>query len=151
MASHPRQQIRKAVCAALMQKTDAQDRVYSTREIPWRTTDLPGIAVYTLSETSAVDLASDAHPLVLRRKLSLSILCLVTLTSAKGEYNVDDEMDKLSAQVEASMEKDPSFGLPDEMAVDSVLTQTEMEVQEEGRSLGAVRLTYEFTYLTSLT
>lgn len=53
MATHPRQAIREAVVALLIAaKTDAGYDVYPTREAPWRSIELPGIAVYSIEEAS---------------------------------------------------------------------------------------------------
>lgn len=137
MADHPRQVIRKAVAQRLTSATAAQDRVYATREVPWRKTDLPGISVYTLEEQAD----SSAIPGSLVRTIKLAVLAVVSVTE-----KVDDELDALCVQVEAAVEADRTFGAT---ALDAYLAETIIEVTEDqGRPMGAARLTYDVRYST---
>ena len=141
-ATHKRQDVRYAVAGLLEFHTRAGERVFRSREIPWRKVELPALAVYTLEETSDAGLGG-GDPRVLERDLQLGVLLVVSLTEA-----VDDELDAFALEVEQLMHADPTFGLTGVVA-DSVLTSTVIEIAEEaGRPIGAMRLTYAVRYLT---
>lgn len=138
MATHPRQEIREAVVARLLDATRAQSRVYPTREVPWRRTELPAIAVYALSEGAD----SSRIPGDYVRTVAVAILACVSVSD-----KVDDELDAIALEIETAIATDTTFG---GKAVDAYLTETVIEVTEEqGRPLGAVRLTYDVRYQTS--
>lgn len=139
MAVHPRQSIREAVVALLKDaQTAAGDAVYPTREVPWRSVELPGIAVYCLEEASE-RLGSEGN---LDRRLVLAIHAVAQLSEG-----VDDEIDALSLQVEKAMASDPALR---GTALFSHLAATEISVDETtSRPTGAVRLAYEVRYHTS--
>lgn len=139
MADHARKTIRTAVKDLLVGKTDAEDRVFTSREVPWQTTEFPGIAVYALEESSEAALGS-TEPKVLERTLQLAVLVVQSLTEG-----IDDELDRLALQVETAMHAAPTFGVA--AVIDSVLTSTAIEIAEEGRrAVGVMRLTYAVRY-----
>lgn len=132
--SHQRQVIRQAVVAQLVDKTDADDRVFPTREVPWKRTELPGISVYTLEETVSTEIVPEAA-----RTLQLAVVGVVALTEA-----VDDALDDLALQVERAICADRSLG---GTALVTRLTGTRIEVAEEGgRALGVVRCLFDVMY-----
>lgn len=47
---HERTKLRKIVMGLLKGETDAKERVYDSRVIPWDADDLPGISVYTSAQ-----------------------------------------------------------------------------------------------------
>jgi hypothetical protein len=139
---HPRQVIREAVRAALLNATAAGATVYETRVVPHRVSEVPALAVYTLEESVSSDSVS-VSPRELRRELSLVIEGWV---AAGGATNVDDDMDELALEVETAMYADPFFG---GVASESLLDTTSLEVIEEGdRLMGWIVMTYAFTYFT---
>jgi hypothetical protein len=139
MATHPRETIRKAVVTILERaRTDAGDNVFPTREVPWRSVELPGIAVYSLEESSTQQ-HQDAE---LVRQVVLAIHAVVRLTEG-----VDDALDALSLQIEKAMAADPTLG---GTALLSHLAGTEISVDETtARPVGAIRLAYEVRYHTN--
>jgi hypothetical protein len=140
VAPHKRQDIRKAVQSLLKGATGAEERVFTSRETPWKQVELPGIAVYTLEETSE---EFNAFPRTLERKLQLAILAVVSFTA-----DLDDKTDEISLAIEKAMDADPCLGLKGTVT-DSILTNTGIEVTEEqGRPIGVVRLVYTVTYHT---
>lgn len=142
MGTHQRQAIREAVVAQLRGKTGAEDRVFTTRAVPWKKTELPGIAVYTLEEAVG---SARTLPRELVRTLTLAVLGVVSDGVDAG--NTDDQLDALALEIESAMHADPTFG--GSPAEDSMLTSTAIEVTEDqGRPLGVVRLTYEVRYYT---
>lgn len=137
MSVHKRQQIRKAVVQLLQGKTAAEDRVFSSREVPWRQVDLPAISVFTSEETAELLGGGD----VLTREAKLEVFACV---SASAE--ADDQIDSLAEEIEKAMRADFHLGLA-AVVDDSVLTETVMDVVDiSGRMVGAVRLTFMVKY-----
>lgn len=139
MAAHPREAIRKAVVALLVRAcTDAGESVFPTREVPWRSVELPGIAVYSIEEASTQQ-HQDAE---LVRHVVLAIHAVARLTEG-----VDDALDALSLQIEKAMAADPTLG---GTALLSNLAGTEITVDEStARPVGAIRLAYQVRYHTT--
>lgn len=137
---HRRQLIREAAAAALKGKTDAGDRVYETRLVPYRLLELPAIAVYSLDE-STEEASRSTAPRELERDLELAIEGAVK----QGE-NVDDAMDALALEIERVMHADPTLG---GVASDTFLSGTEFFVDvESDRPAGVIRLVYRTRYYT---
>lgn len=146
--AHPRKLIRQAVVAALVAaNTAAGERVSATRVEPHKKSQLPAISVYTLREPVNTDASVNTAPRELEREVKVEITGWVAHTD---EYPVDDAMDDLAEQIEATMDTDPYL---DGAAGDSILENTEMQVvEDDGRSdpiVGVVTLTYSVTYRTS--
>lgn len=139
MAVHDRQAIREAVVAQLAGKTAAAERVFKTREVPWRTAELPGIAVYANEETAEPASITQRD---LRRTLSVAVLAVVSISE-----DVDDALDALALEIEMAMAADPQLG---GAAFDSWLTGTKIEMTNaQGRLIGCVELTFDVRYYTA--
>lgn len=143
--AHQRKLIRQAVVSALANAaTAAGERVQGTRVDPHKRSELPAIAVYTLSE--AVEQA-DTSPRELTRDVRLEVAGFVAHTEA---VPADDAMDDLAEQIEAALDGQRFLG---GLVAESVLTGTEMAVRaDDGKSaqlIGVVTLTYSVTYRTS--
>jgi len=131
-----RQEIRHAVVKLLENKTSAQERVFATREAPWRNVELPGIAVYSLEEQAP---RAAYEPIVSDRNLTIAVLLVVKLSDG-----VDDALDAMALQVESVMRADPTFG---GAAMASRYTGCQIEVAaEQERPVGVMRMTYEARY-----
>lgn len=141
--AHPRQLIRYAIRAALLAAdTAAEDRIYKTRVLPLRRTQLPAISIYTLEESVAGDSAQTA-PRELTRTAPVVIEAWI---ANQAGIDLDDAMDDLALEIETAMHADPYLG---DTAGDSILADTVLEVIEQGdRKLGLVSLTYDVTYRT---
>jgi hypothetical protein len=139
MATHPRETIRKAVVTILERaRTDAGASIFPSREVPWRSVELPGIAVYSLEESST----QEHRDVPLTRLVILAIHAVVRLTEG-----VDDALDALSLQIEKAMAADPTLGGTAQL---SHLAGTEISVDEStARPIGAIRLAYEVRYYTN--
>lgn len=137
---HARTLIRRAVKAQLVDQTRAETRVHTSQVFSWRVRDLPGVAVYTLSET--VDPEShQTAPRELRRELRLAIEGAVVAGA-----DVDDALDSLAREIERAMHGDERLG---GTAAEAVLQGTEIMLFEDGEQLvGVVRLVYGVTYFT---
>lgn len=143
MPTHPRQQIREAVKAALVAaSTAAGSRVYESRGIPWGMGELPAISVYSLNEQ--VDEGSrTTAPRELDRTVNVAV-DLVVSVPAQGA--VDDVLDALALQVENAMHADRTLG---GVASDLMLISTEMGTVEGGqRPIAAAQLVYAVQYFT---
>lgn len=137
--AHRRQQIREATVAALKGKTAAVDRVSKTRAVPYRLNELPAVSVYTVEEEVVPRLPD------LGRTVTLAIVGVVSLTLAHP--NVDDELDALALEIETAMNADPTLG---GAATLTYLVATAIDVvDEQGRPVGGIRLTYHAKYTTS--
>jgi hypothetical protein len=141
MDLHPREVIRKAVVTLLVDAaTDARFNVFPSREVPWRSVELPGIAVYSLEESSEQQHAEGQ----LVRHVTIAIHAVVRLTEL-----VDDALDAMSLQIEKAMAADPTIG---GIAFTSYLAGTEISVDDStSRPVGAVRLAYDVRYHTTPT
>jgi hypothetical protein len=138
--AHQRALIRNAVREQLLGRTAAASRVYKTREVPWARTELPGIAIYALSEPIDPE-SQDTAPRELTRNLRLVIEGAV-----EAKSDVDDRMDDLAAEIERAIDADPNFA---GTAHDSILSNTEMGIAVDGnRPVGTVIMTYLVQYHT---
>ena len=127
---HQRQKMRDAVVALLTGKTKAWDRVFPSRQVPWRAMELPGIAIYTFEESEESR----------KRKVTLAVLLVASLTE-----RVDAELDDLALEVETVLASDLSLA---GTALGSRYTGMAMEITEDqGVPIGAIRLNYEAWYL----
>ena len=152
---HQRLVIRHAVRDRLLGATAAEDRVFTTRLVPYRRTKLPAIAVYTRAEPVDPESRNTA-PRELTRNLQLVIeVAVAEGSSVRGVPvavdQLDDALDGLAVEVERVMDADPWLG---GAAGDSLLTSTDVDVivDVDGRALeqpiGLVTLTYAITYRT---
>ena len=104
----------------------------------WQAAELPGVAVYTLSdqsETAPID----------SREMTRTVTVAVEIYVGGGE-SIDDEIDALCVAIEAAMEGDDEgrFG---GLVIDSALTRTSIGlVGETERRHGICRLEYEVEY-----
>lgn len=141
MPLHPRQQIREAVKARLLNQTAAGSRVSKTRVITYRQLELPAISVYTPVESVEPDESRNTAPRELTRAAQLIIEGVVQQTA-----DVDDALDALALEVETAMHADETLG---GKADDSLLESTETTLTEDGdRLVGVVRLVYSVVYRT---
>jgi hypothetical protein len=136
--THPRKLIRHAVAAQLLNKTAAGDRIYKGRALPYRSVELPALAVYVPSETSV---SNGTAPRELDRRPELVIEGAVRVSDPEG---IEDAMDDLAEQVEAALHADETFGAK---AADAELRNTELDIIADGDQItGVVRLTFEVKY-----
>jgi hypothetical protein len=133
--SHRRKQIRDAIMDRLagVPVTLTRSRVHN-----WQVDELPGIAVYALSEQS------ETTPID-SRDMTRTVTVAVELY-VRGGDSIDDAVDDLCVAIEAAMEGDDE-GLFGDLAVDSALVRTTIGLVGEGdRRNGICRLEYEVAY-----
>lgn len=136
--SHRRQKIREAIMdrLAAVPVTLTRSRVHS-----WQASELPGVAVYTLSEQS------EAAPID-SREMTRTVTVAVEIY-VRGGGSIDDEIDDLCVAIEAAMEGDDE-GRFDGLVIDSALARTTIGLVGEGeRRNGICRLEYEVEYWVS--
>lgn len=135
--THPRQVIRKAAVAALVGKTAAEDRVFSSRVTPYHMVELPVLSVFAAEESVSPDAARS--PRILDRVLQLAIEGAVKLSE-----NVDDAIDDIAEQIENVMHFDATLG---GVCDDLILDSTDLDILEEGDiAIGMFRLVFTVTY-----
>ncbi|MEM9681634.1 MAG: hypothetical protein AAF942_00075 [Pseudomonadota bacterium] len=137
--THRRQEIREHVETLLKDGLHAVDgNVFRSRAYPMKADRLPGVCVYTLSETSEQWNQSRA----LDRVMDLAIDIYVAHTD-----NPDDDLDDLAEAVEALIDEDHTFG---KLALNSWLAETTIGFDGEGaQAHGLARLRYAVRYRTS--
>lgn len=137
--AHVRKQIRDNVVTTLTGLTTTGANVYRTRIYPLASGKLPGIAVYTSSETSLYETLN--RPRTRSRTLELMVEGY-----ASGTVNLDNTLDQIAVEVEEAMETDPTRN---GLAKDTQLTSTEIELVGEGESVaGVIKMTFEILYFT---
>jgi hypothetical protein len=140
--SHQRKLIREAVRAQLAAAgTSAEARVFKARVLPLdQDLELPALTVYGKDEDVDPDSKSTA-PRELARTLKLAIEGSIAVTE-----DLDDRLDDLAAEIEAAVDKDPTFG---RTASDAILSGTLIGMDTSGdQPIGVVILTYSVTYYT---
>lgn len=137
--AHVRKQIRDNVVTTLTGLTTTGTNVYRTRIYPLASGKLPGLAIYTNSETSVYETLN--RPRTRSRTLELMVEGYVS-----GTVNLDNTLDQIAVEVEEAMETDPTRN---GLAKDTQLTSTEIELVGEGESVaGMIKMTFEIMYFT---
>lgn len=118
--------------------TAARDRVFSSRQAPLRSSEIPAINVYVDSETID-DVSASSAPRELKRTMVLAVEGWVASSSA-----VDDALDALALEIETALDAAVPAG-----ASDLVLSSSEIGLKVDGaQPLGCVHLEFEVTYYT---
>ena len=137
--AHVRKQIRDNVITTVTGLTTTSTRVYRSRVYPIASGKLPGLCVYTQSET--VESGTLA-----RQRTKLRTLDVVIEGYALANSNLDDTLDQISLEVEEAMVADVTRG---GKAKDTELTSVEIEQVGEGETqAGIVRMTFAVMYAT---
>lgn len=140
MANHVRRQIRERVATTLTGLTTTGSKVFQSRVYPLTANNLPGLLVYTTSESSNPDVMG-AQP-QLERELNLVIEGYAKTTS-----NLDDVMDEIAKEIEVAMAADTTINA---LAKDSFLTDTEIQLTGEGEQpIGMVTMNFTVQYRTA--
>lgn len=137
--AHVRQLIRSNIETTLTGLTTTGSRVYASRVYPIQSAGMPGLCIYTSSET--IEAQTIKPPRGLIRSLEVSVEAYVENASA------DDTLDTICAEVEAAMTTDLTRG---GYAKDTRLVSFEAEFAGEGEKPVVVgRLLFEILYSTS--
>ena len=136
--AHMRKQIRDAVVSRLTNLPTAAARVFGAKRWNWQGGELPGIAVYTDSETAQRRSADGDQ----ERRVDLIIDC-----AASASDELEDALDQMCAEVEAAMATDSTFG---GLAWDSTYAGMTTDASTDGeKPVGIKRLRYSVTYETA--
>ena len=138
--SHVRQQIREAIGTACTGLSTTAARVFQARVYPLASADLPGLALYTNSETSEEAEVGGASRLLMRT-LEVKIDGYSRKTSG-----LDDELDTICAEVEtAIMDNSTVQGLVAYLFI----LETSVSFSSEGdRPIGCASMTWNCVYYT---
>lgn len=137
--SHVRKQIRDNIVTTLTGLTTTGTKVYRTRVYPLAEGKLPGICIYTGSETS--EAATLTIPRTKMRVLDVFVEAYVAAVT-----NLDDTLDQICVEVEEALAVDVTRG---GKAKDTVVTATEIEYSGDAeKPVGTARMTVTVTYMT---
>ena len=139
MANHVRRQIREQVGTILTGLTTTGSNVYQSRVYPLEDGNLPGLVIYTKSETS--------EPVVVNaNKLLFRDLTLVVEAYVKATSDFDDTIDQIAKEVEQAIAADPTLS---SKAKDTFLSSTDIEFNAEGeKPVAYISLEFTVEYYT---
>ena len=138
--SHVRQQIRERVATDLTGLSTTGSNVFQSRVYPMEGAGLPGLIVYTNSESVDLDETSSGRHLV-------RILDVVVEGYVKATSNSDDTVDTIAAEVETAIANDSDLN---SLAKDSILATTEVELSGDAeKPIAVVRMTFTVVYVTA--
>lgn len=137
--SHVRQQIREYVTSQLTGLTTTGSNIFASRVYPMVADKLPGLLVYTTSEsTSETAFSKTRH--------QTRVLSVVVEGYVRARSDYDDTLDTISEEVETALLDDPLFG---GLSVNAELQTTDIDLSGEAdQPVGTVRLTFAVTYRT---
>jgi hypothetical protein len=139
--AHVRESIRGNIETTLTGLTTTGSNVFASRVYPIQSAKMPGLCIYTSSES--IEAQTLAPPRGLIRTLEVSVEAYVESSTP------DDILDDISAEVEAAMSADLTRG---GYAKDTKLTAFEAEFGGDVEKPVVVgRMTYEILYSTTET
>lgn len=139
--AHVRQSIRSNIETTLTGLTTTGSNVFASRVYPIQSAAMPGLCIYTSSET--IEAQTIKPPRGLIRSLEVSVEAYVENASA------DDTLDTICAEVETAMTTDLTRG---GYAKDTRLISFEAEFADGGeRPVVVGRLLFEILYSTTET
>ena len=137
--THARQQIRERVATTLTSLSTTGTNVFQSRVYPMESAGLPGLIIYTTSESIDLEGVSTGRNLI-------RILDLVVEGYAKAASNTDDTADTIAKEVETALMGDVTIN---GLAKDCILSGTEIELRSESEQpLAVVKLTFNVVYIT---
>lgn len=142
MANHLRRQIREAIATAVTGLATTGARVFQSRVYPLeRAGDLPGLLVFSLTETS--EGSSLGAPRLMTRVLRVQVVAVAEATA-----DLDDTLDQICKEVEIALAM-PCAALAG-IAKSITLSATDIELQGTSvRPVGQAAMTYEVVYIAA--
>jgi hypothetical protein len=150
-----RRTMRDATLAALLNQTNAADRVYPTPILPWRRErPLPAIGVYTLGERATpLGGVGNMGPFQLRQSLDITIEALVEVLTdetldadARLRLDTQTPLDELCAQISCALLPNVAWRNPIE-GLERWETRVELaRVDEADRRTAAATITATVNY-----
>ena len=139
--SHVRQQIREAFASACTSLVTTGTNVFQSRIYPMEKAKLPGLCIYSLTESSDDSEIGGATRLI-QRSLTMRIEGYADDTT-----NLDDKLDTISSECETAIANSSTI---DALLTDLRLTSTEVRFEGEASSgAGIVILEYAVIYITA--
>jgi hypothetical protein len=139
--SHVRQQIREAFGTACTSLTTTGTNVFQSRIYPLEKAKLPGLCIYSLTETSD-DFETGGASRLITRSVAIRVEGYADTTT-----NLDDKLDTISAEVETAVANSSTI---DNLLTDLKLVSTEIRFDGELSSgAGVVILEYAVIYTTA--
>tara|TARA_R100000963_G_scaffold34982_1_gene30629 strand:+ start:7205 stop:7654 length:450 start_codon:yes stop_codon:yes gene_type:complete len=141
--SHVRQQIREAFKTACTGLSTTASNVFQTRVYPLESGLLPGLCIYTTTETlsdSIQDLGGSSR--LVSRSLSVRVEGYARATS-----NLDDTLDTISAEVETAVANSTSI---DALLTDLELSSTDVSFTEGDREIGVITMDFGVIYTIAM-
>ena len=126
--AHVRQQIRDAIVTALNGLTTTGSNVFRSRIYPLEKAKLPGLCIYTRSETTEFDTLTINRSV--QRELEVAVEAYVSATA-----NYDNTLDTIAVQVEEALAADVTLG---GLSKDMQVTAFEAEFAGDGEQPVAV-------------
>ena len=138
--SHARQQIREAIGTACTGLSTTGARVYQARVYPLATANLPGLAIYTNSETSEESEVGGASRLLMR------LLEVKIDGYSKKTSGLDDELDTICTEVEVAIMDDSTV---QNLVANLFISETSISFAHEGdRPIGCASMSWNCVYYT---
>jgi ribosomal protein L3 len=143
--SHVRQQIRDEVVDAVTLLNTTHRNVYRTRVYPMDGNSLPGICVYTKSESSQPATIGGLSTV----KTYLRSMSVAIEVYAKASTDLDNDLDDIAVEIETAMANATDLAA---LAEDVVLSSTEIDIMggDSEQPVGVMRMTYDIIYRTTL-
>lgn len=143
--SHVRQQIRDAVVDAVMLLNTTHRSVYKTRVYPMDRASLPGLCVYTSSESIEPSTIGGLKSV----SAYLRTLVVNVEAYAKATTDLDNVLDSIAVEVETAMANNSTLN---GLVEDVILTSTEIDIMggDSEQPVGVLRLSYDIIYRTTL-
>lgn len=136
--AHVRQQIRDRIVTDLSAIQGVT--VYAMRRYSLDHKKLPVILVYTMNEQSSLMTMGN-------RTLNRTVNCVVEAI-VKSNDNVSDDLDTLTAQIEAALGNDFSLN---GLAKSVILTDTQISISVEGENpMSSAQMTFAVNYVTAV-
>ena len=139
MADHVREQIRSRIVTNCTGLGTTGSRVFESRIYPLESSELPGLLVYTLSESSE-PIRIGPNRLIQRN------LNLVVQAYCEQNSDFDGTIDDICKEVETALASDRTVN---GLAKDLFITSTEISFSNEGaKAIGYATLLFEVDYYT---
>ncbi len=139
MADHVRKQIRKAAIAELQGLATTGARVFESRVYPLAKAKLPGLCIYTPTESSG----REDSPSESMRDVTLMVHGLVAITD-----RLEDELDDIALEVEQALDGLGEVGGLAKIYHGIQGTITTLSGEEADQPHGAIELEFLYTYRT---
>ena len=146
--THVRKQIRDRIAANLLDLTATGKRVFESRLYSFQNAELPGICVYTKSETSERDTLQTTSGMTRTLDILVEGYAVAPQTGLLS-LDMENMLDQICEESEAALGADPTCN---GLCLDMFLSATEINYSGEGDlPVGTAVMTWTCTYRTTTT